>query len=341
MNSISATRRKSAFTLIELLVVIAIIAILAAILFPVFARARENARRSSCQSNEKQIALGFKQYIQDNNERYPASGGWNTAILDYTKSEAILKCPSAAGAGTFDYSYNSNMGDKNENKVDNTASTILVAEATRSSGATSGTSASAGSRHFDGSNYAFVDGHVKWIKGTVVTTDTSGSAATFFVPAAGGSTPPAGLAGNEIAPGVIVSSIQVYKNGQFNSSAVAAAGCTSGTPCTSVLGYLHMNVTNSGSSATVSVTGVREPTTAIGWFVGPFTGQGAAATDPNSTSSCSAASATGGAVTVPGGASTQLPMNVRSETCGPASVGTYKLEFRVGGNLKQTWYISS
>src|SRR3990170_5499085 len=78
------------FTLIELLVVIAIIAILAAILFPVFARARENARRSSCQSNEKQIALGFKQYIQDNNEKYPASGGWRTAILDYTKSEAIL-----------------------------------------------------------------------------------------------------------------------------------------------------------------------------------------------------------------------------------------------------------
>jgi len=186
MPNTSSERRKSGFTLIELLVVIAIIAILAAILFPVFARARENARRSSCQSNEKQIALGFKQYIQDNNERYPAASGWNTAILDYTKSEAILKCPSAAGAGTFDYSYNSNMGDKNENKVDNTASTILVAEATRSGGATSGTSASAGSRHFDGSNYAFVDGHVKWIKGTVVTTETNGSAPTFFVPAAPG-----------------------------------------------------------------------------------------------------------------------------------------------------------
>jgi len=53
------------FTLIELLVVIAIIVILAAILFPVFARARENARRSSCQSNMKNIALGFKQYLQD------------------------------------------------------------------------------------------------------------------------------------------------------------------------------------------------------------------------------------------------------------------------------------
>ena len=197
MNSISVKRRKSGFTLIELLVVIAIIAILAAILFPVFARARENARRSSCQSNEKQIALGFKQYIQDNNERYPAASGWNTAILDYTKSEAILKCPSAAGAGTFDYSYNSNMGDKNENKVDNTASTILVAEATRSGGATSGTSASAGSRHFDGSNYAFVDGHVKWIKGTVSASDTGGTVNTFGVPGAttGNTTPPLYAAG--------------------------------------------------------------------------------------------------------------------------------------------------
>jgi len=182
MQSISATRRTRGFTLIELLVVIAIIAILAAILFPVFARARENARRSSCQSNEKQIALGFKQYIQDNNERYPAASGWQTAIFDYTKSEAILKCPSAAGAGTFDYSYNSLMGGRNENRINNTASTVLVAEATRSGGATAAPTASASSRHFDGSNYAFVDGHVKWIKGTVPATAATGDAPTFFVP---------------------------------------------------------------------------------------------------------------------------------------------------------------
>ncbi len=63
--------KKKGFTLIELLVVIAIIAILAAILFPVFARARENARRSSCQSQLKQIALGHKQYIQDYDEKFP------------------------------------------------------------------------------------------------------------------------------------------------------------------------------------------------------------------------------------------------------------------------------
>ena len=107
--------RKTAFTLIELLVVIAIIAILAAILFPVFARARENARRSSCQSNLKQIGLGILQYTQDYDERYPlayfgstsygasnptpAMGEptykWMDAIYPYVKSEQIFDCPSA------------------------------------------------------------------------------------------------------------------------------------------------------------------------------------------------------------------------------------------------------
>jgi len=64
------TRSRSGFTLIELLVVIAIIAILAAILFPVFAQAREKARQASCESNEKQIGLAITQYVQDYDETY-------------------------------------------------------------------------------------------------------------------------------------------------------------------------------------------------------------------------------------------------------------------------------
>ena len=90
---------KSAFTLIELLVVIAIIAILAAILFPVFARARENARRASCQSNLKQIMLGYMQYTQDYDEKVPSAHcqetrAWYNKMQPYIKSTQIFKCPS-------------------------------------------------------------------------------------------------------------------------------------------------------------------------------------------------------------------------------------------------------
>jgi prepilin-type N-terminal cleavage/methylation domain-containing protein/prepilin-type processing-associated H-X9-DG protein len=94
--------KKFAFTLIELLVVIAIIAILAAILFPVFGRARENARRSSCASNMKQIMLGEMQYTQDYDERYATthinvngkSANHFQIIFAYVKSTQIFVCPS-------------------------------------------------------------------------------------------------------------------------------------------------------------------------------------------------------------------------------------------------------
>src|SRR5436189_2450638 len=71
MKSFTVVTKRSGFTLIELLVVIAIIALLAAILFPVFARARENARKSACLNNVKQIGIGLQQYLQDFDEVFP------------------------------------------------------------------------------------------------------------------------------------------------------------------------------------------------------------------------------------------------------------------------------
>jgi len=113
------------FTLIELLVVIAIIAILASILFPVFARARENARRTSCASNLKQLGLGIMQYVQDYDETYPmslnygadgVSGGsgddadvtWTATVQPYVKSTQIFQCPSSetVSYSTGDYGAN-------------------------------------------------------------------------------------------------------------------------------------------------------------------------------------------------------------------------------------------
>jgi prepilin-type N-terminal cleavage/methylation domain-containing protein/prepilin-type processing-associated H-X9-DG protein len=102
MRSVSE-RQNHGFTLIELLVVIAIVILLAAILFPVFGRARENARRSSCQSNLKQIGIGLMQYVQDNDERMPPLytyfdathfDYWQGLIQPYLKSSQVLVCPS-------------------------------------------------------------------------------------------------------------------------------------------------------------------------------------------------------------------------------------------------------
>ena len=94
--------RSKAFTLIELLVVIAIIAILAAILFPVFAQAREKARQTACLSNAKQIGTAVAMYTQDYDEMYPSADYSKYLVLvqPYAKNEDIWKCPSESGRYT-------------------------------------------------------------------------------------------------------------------------------------------------------------------------------------------------------------------------------------------------
>jgi prepilin-type N-terminal cleavage/methylation domain-containing protein len=118
------TRRPNAFTLIELLVVIAIIAILAAILFPVFAQAREKARQASCLSNIKQLTLGMVMYAQDYDETFPqwqwdrqcgwaeCNGGpnnattlWSNAIFPYVRNAQVYLCPSDKRPDSLKFDY--------------------------------------------------------------------------------------------------------------------------------------------------------------------------------------------------------------------------------------------
>jgi len=134
-------RKQGGFTLIELLVVIAIIAILAAILFPVFAQAREKARSSSCLSNNKQIALAFSMYSQDYDETLPPgfftdpttniAYRWEDSVKPYIKGGnvgGILTCPSASSRA-YAYSMNGWLQAKSMASAGNAADTILTADA--------------------------------------------------------------------------------------------------------------------------------------------------------------------------------------------------------------------
>lgn len=213
-------RPKRAFTLIELLVVIAIIALLAAILFPVFARARENARRASCQSNLKQMGLSIMQYTQDYDEALPylalagTSAGtfrndlqiWADMIQPYTKSLQIFRCPSNTNCNTplgasvptgatmrmsYGGTTNTFASDNPQtfafaadagsafnkpptklSEFSNTAETFMVGEIQDSTSVIYGYGLTvpataevrvAGKTHFDGSNWLYADGHVKYL----------------------------------------------------------------------------------------------------------------------------------------------------------------------------------
>ncbi|MEI6499915.1 MAG: DUF1559 domain-containing protein [Armatimonadota bacterium] len=198
---------RKGFTLIELLVVIAIIAILAAILFPVFAKAREKARQSSCLSNVKQIMLAQLQYCQDYDEKFSSNAyavnGVNISIPDflapYCKSTQIFTCPSGSTLAPIlgnswnapgGYSYNQAaytasiggvylfycsalasittpsativLGDGN-GAVQVLGADLNTAVDPNELGSTAGGQGKFRARHNGGANFAFADGHAKWL----------------------------------------------------------------------------------------------------------------------------------------------------------------------------------
>ncbi len=190
--------KRSGFTLIELLVVIAIIAILAAILFPVFARARAKALQNTCLSNTKQIALAMLMYASDNDQKLPqqiggygAHPGWYDPLKVYVKNEQIWVCPEDRVSSTDAYgirpsyvinaalSCASYCSPPPMNYIQAPATTVMLAPFPGDANAPrlmaggdwqyainnlQGTLYTSLFRHNDGENYALADGHAKWYK---------------------------------------------------------------------------------------------------------------------------------------------------------------------------------
>ena len=192
--------KQKGFTLIELLVVIAIIAILAAILFPVFQKVRENARRASCTSNLKQLSIAVVQYQQDFDEIMPGSavnaalGGWiyftgftafpsptptafdptQGSIYSYVKSKGVYLCPDDSSNQGNSYSINGPICGQALSQFTQPSATVLFneeADGFANNGGSDDGYFSPGTfgnvptlRHTNGSVFAFCDGHAKWFR---------------------------------------------------------------------------------------------------------------------------------------------------------------------------------
>ncbi|HEY3376140.1 MAG TPA: prepilin-type N-terminal cleavage/methylation domain-containing protein, partial [Armatimonadota bacterium] len=171
-NLFPVPTRHRGFTLIELLVVIAIIAILAAILFPVFGKAREKARQSQCTSNQKQLALAFQMYSQENEEKLPLAfnidansngqydAGDTLAWMDAINMPAggkVMHCPSREKTAAFisDYGYDSALSGMALGEINNPTGVVLTADSNTPAGTFSGATP-----HADKLICSYVDGHV-------------------------------------------------------------------------------------------------------------------------------------------------------------------------------------
>ena len=172
----------SGFAWWQILVALGFVSLLAVTFWPSYGTHCGVPRVSACQSNLKQIMLGVEQYTQDYDEKFPLlnanhlpatippSSGWVCSLQPYLKSLQIFQCPpeSKSVIGKTDYAYNSPvLAGRKKRDFKNFSATVVLNEI----GETAGFAASASAtrvlnRHLEGSNYAFIDGHVKWLHST-------------------------------------------------------------------------------------------------------------------------------------------------------------------------------
>jgi prepilin-type processing-associated H-X9-DG protein len=138
--------------------------ILAALLFPVFAQAREKARQTACASNEKQIALGMIMYAQDYDGLFPLRDQWQTGLTPYVPADNAFKCPAAREWTTTAYAYNAKLNAAKTEAIALPESLVLLFETAQDKENANGSVdiLLKPGRHNKGNNFAYADGHVKW-----------------------------------------------------------------------------------------------------------------------------------------------------------------------------------